>query len=325
MVIKRLWASSDEVSVWSASYTPHVIRPNLPPVTDPCKWRSIEPARQDVESVLTRKVDLRFIDTIGGRNFHRYFLDGDMRNVCSMTTVIKYLIPSTFEQNKYFIAKRCIGSRNPRYKDCKTVNDVYANWDQVAIDGTYYHSLYEKYLQVGHVFGSPLTVEPKVGFLRMLEDHPFLEPVFVELKVVWPEMRWTGTIDAILRDKRNGELLLCEHKNFVGLTTKGRSVAGAKIPYANDSKLFKTTVQLNGYATILTYGPYIDMLKNITRFVGVNYPADNYNVYEMFNCPLIENFVDYVREILPLTHENDIPDEEALFDLIVAKHSDIVF
>lgn len=190
---------------------------------------------------------VRFVD-----EGHVYYIDGDSRNIVSVTTLVKkYSIP--------FDADRVITGifRSPAYKEGHKYwglsrEEIKENWAELGKDastrGTAMHANIESVYNGIEVEDDSPEFDQ---FSRFKAEHDQLEPFRTEWVVFTDEHRIAGSIDMVFRDPDNGDLYIYDWKRSKEIKKRGFEKMRAPLNHLDDVNFNHYSLQLNIYKWIL--------------------------------------------------------------------------
>ena len=179
---------------------------------------------------------------------------------------------------------------DPTYKYYgMTEAEILASWDknrdEASSAGTRTHYNVECFYNGMEVVDD--SIEFKF-FQRFVADHPHLEAYRTEWCVYYEEIKISGSIDMVFRDKRSGEFLIYDWKRSKGIEYESygnRSATTPCISHLHDTNFWHYSLQLNVYRKILQdkYG------LQITGMALVVLHPDNANKsYEVVEVPFLD-------------------------------------
>jgi len=174
--------------------------------------------------------------------------------------------------------------KDPEYKYYqKTLEEIKAMWSSTEASeaGTKMHYDIECYYNGLDVKND--SIEYKY-FLDFAKDYEHLEPYRTEWCVYYEELKLSGSIDMVFRDKNTGEFYIYDWKRSKGISYEG--FAGKKshvscITHLDDCNFWHYSLQLNTYRAILEekYN-----MKISGMYLIVLHPDNPYNTYDRIQC-----------------------------------------
>jgi ATP-dependent exoDNAse (exonuclease V) beta subunit len=170
-----------------------------------------------------------------------------------------------------------------------TGEDILKSWDDnrdaAASAGTQTHYNIECFYNGIDVVDD--SVEFKY-FKEFVRDHPHLEAYRTEWCVFYEEIKVSGSIDMVFRDKNTGEYLIYDWKRSKGIEYEsygGKTAITPCISHLPDTNFWHYSLQLNVYRKILQ--DKYDM--KIARMALVVLHPDNQNkTYEVVEVPVLD-------------------------------------
>jgi len=189
--------------------------------------------------------------------------------------------------------------KSPKMKDPKykyfgmTAEDIIKSWDAnrdaASSAGTQTHYNVECYYNGMDVKDD--SVEYKY-FMEFVRDHPHLEAYRTEWCVFYEEIKISGSIDMVFRDRNTGEYLIYDWKRSKGIEYEsygGKTAITPCIAHLPDTNFWHYSLQLNVYRKILQ--DKYDM--KIARLALVVLHPDNHNkTYEVVDVPILDKEMD---------------------------------
>jgi hypothetical protein len=196
-----------------------------------------------------------------------------------------------------FDSSKILGNilRSPKMKDPSykyygmTGEEILKSWDDnrdaAASAGTQTHYNVECFYNGIDVVDD--SVEFKY-FKEFVRDHPHLEAYRTEWCVFYEEIKVSGSIDMVFRDKNTGEYLIYDWKRSKGIEYEsygGKTAITPCISHLPDTNFWHYSLQLNVYRKILQ--DKYDM--KIARMALVVLHPDNHNkTYEVVEVPVLD-------------------------------------
>jgi len=174
--------------------------------------------------------------------------------------------------------------KDPEYKYYqKTIDEIKAMWSSTEASeaGTKMHYDIECYYN-GLVVKND-SIEYKY-FLEFAKDYAHLEPYRTEWCVYYEELKLSGSIDMVFRDKNTGEFYIYDWKRSKGISFEGFNEKKSHVPcisHLDDSNFWHYSLQLNTYRAILE--EKYDM-KISGMYLIVLHPDNPYNTYDRIQC-----------------------------------------
>jgi len=129
----------------------------------------------------------------------------------SITTLLKDMFP--FPKEK--AAQACLDGVNPKYVECKTLEEVYAVWDAKAQFGTDLHVMCENFFN-----GDPYEIknDREQRAYDYIKDVQF-EEIIMESLIVAPEYQIAGSPDVLI--KQEGKWYIWDWKTDARVDKRG--------------------------------------------------------------------------------------------------------
>lgn len=196
-----------------------------------------------------------------------------------------------------FDSAKIIGNilRSSKMKDTKykyygmTAQDIIKAWDEnrdaAASAGTKTHYNIE-------CFYNNITVEDESiefkYFKEFVRDYPHLEAYRTEWCVFYEEIKVSGSIDMVFRDKNTGEYLIYDWKRSKGIEYEsygGKNATTSCISHIPDTNFWHYSLQLNVYRKILQ--EKYDM-KIVGLALVVLHPDNHNKTYQVIDVPMLD-------------------------------------
>ncbi len=180
--------------------------------------------------------------------------------------------------------------KDPSYKYYgMTEDDIIKSWDanrdSAASAGTKTHYNIECFYNDIEVNDDSIEFKYFQEFVR---DHPHLEAYRTEWCVFYEEIKISGSIDMVFRNKNTGEYWIYDWKRSKGIEYEsygGKTAITPCISHLPDTNFWHYSLQLNVYRKILQ--EKYDM--QITKLALVVLHPDNHNkTYEVVDVPLLD-------------------------------------
>lgn len=181
------------------------------------------------------KFKLKFIE-----ESHEYFIE-DNKKLLSVTTKISQFFP--FNQKKI--------SREVAMKNWTCEDEVLEEWKILRDNGSYIHQLAEKYCK-----DDKLTEDEKQKIqhvINFFKENLDYEIVASEIQMFSKKYNVAGTVDLIVKDKKNKRLYIVDWKTSRKEIDKNQIFSMAKRPFEHlpNNKFYLYSMQLACYVTIL--------------------------------------------------------------------------
>jgi hypothetical protein len=184
---------------------------------------------------------------------HTYTIDGDPS--------VKYTSVTTWNHSHFeeFDADAIIDSmmRSKKWTESKyygqTADEIKAGWDknrdEAAAAGTAMHYDIECYYNQCPRDNTSVEYE---YFKQFLEDYPHLEPYRTEWTIFHEELRLSGSIDMVFRNKKDGTFSIYDWKRCREIKKADRKCSkNPVIEHIPDTNYWHYCLQLNTYKAIL--------------------------------------------------------------------------
>jgi ATP-dependent exoDNAse (exonuclease V) beta subunit len=184
---------------------------------------------------------------------HTYTIDGDPS--------VKYTSVTTWNHSHFeeFDADAIIGSmmRSKKWTESKyygkSADEIKAGWDtnrdEAAAAGTAMHYDIECYYNQCPRENTSTEYE---YFKQFLEDYPHLEPYRTEWTIFHEELRLSGSIDMVFRNKKDGTFSIYDWKRCREIKKTDRKCStNPIIEHIPDTNYWHYCLQLNTYKAIL--------------------------------------------------------------------------
>jgi hypothetical protein len=184
---------------------------------------------------------------------HTYMIDGDPS--------VKYTSVTTWNHSHFeeFDADAIIGSmmRSKKWPESKyygkSSDEIKAGWDtnrdEAAAAGTAMHYDIECYYNKCPRENTSTEYE---YFKKFLEDYPHLEPYRTEWTIFHEELRLSGSIDMVFRNKKDGTFSIYDWKRCREIKKTDRKCSkNPAIEHIPDTNYWHYCLQLNTYKAIL--------------------------------------------------------------------------
>jgi ATP-dependent exoDNAse (exonuclease V) beta subunit len=213
---------------------------------------------------------------------HEYTVHGE-KGYTSVTTW-NHMLFAPFEEEK--MIKKIVGSKKWRtdttYKYYqKTAEEISEMWrinrDEASGAGTQLHFNIECFYNKIPVENASIEYQ---YFLRFVEDYPNLEAYRTEWCVYHEELKLSGSIDMVFRDKETGEFYIYDWKRSKEIVYESYGNKTSPVPCIHqmpDCNFWHYSLQLNTYREILEtkYG-----MKITGMFLICIHPDNPYETYE---------------------------------------------
>lgn len=215
---------------------------------------------------------------------HIYTVHGDT-TYTSVTTWNHHLFEK-FDADA--VAKNILKKRkwknDPTYKYYqKSLEEIKAMWSSTEASeaGTKMHFDIECYYNGLEVNND--SIEYKY-FMEFARDYAHLEPYRTEWCVYYEELKLSGSIDMVFRDKNTGEFYIYDWKRTKGIEFEGFGGKKSHVPciaHLDDSNFWHYSLQLNTYRAILEekYG-----MKISGMYLIVLHPNNLCGTYDRIQC-----------------------------------------
>lgn len=163
-------------------------------------------------------------------------------------------------------------------KNWTTSNDVINYWSSLSDFGTYIHLIVEKYCN-----GEKLSLHDESmldGLKKFFEDYNYFEIIAVELRLFSLKYHTAGTIDLLVKDKRNNRLITIDWKTSKKSISRKEVYGFGLKPfnYIESGKFFIYSLQVWGYNLILKEEYGIEIYDSLI----VRLLPDSYEIIEPY-------------------------------------------
>jgi ATP-dependent exoDNAse (exonuclease V) beta subunit len=187
---------------------------------------------------------------------------------------------------------------NPNYKYYgKTKEQISEEWEKNRIEksgaGTKTHFNIECYYNNIEVEDDSVEFQ---YFKNFLKDYPELEAYRTEWCVYYEEVKLSGSIDMVFRDKNTGEYLIYDWKRVKEIeyeNSYGKTAIVDCIKEITDTNYWHYSIQLNIYRKILQ--DKYDM-KITGLFLVVLHPNNPCKTYERLDVPFLDKEIEDLWE-----------------------------
>jgi ATP-dependent exoDNAse (exonuclease V) beta subunit len=187
---------------------------------------------------------------------------------------------------------------DPKYKYYgKTKEQILEEWEKNRVEksgaGTKTHFNIESYYNNIEVNDDSVEFQ---YFKKFLKDYPELDAYRTEWCVYYEEVKMSGSIDMVFRDKNTGEFLIYDWKRVKEIVYENRYGKNAIvdcIKEITDTNYWHYSIQLNIYRKILQ--DKYDM-KITGLFLVVLHPDNPYKTYERLDVPFLDKEIEDLWE-----------------------------
>lgn len=282
---------------------------------DPRELQRRYTPQTNVRNAHARDARIRFdgsLDPATGQRRHDYYVDGSRDGLSSVTRCCEHFWPG-FDRDA--ISARVAANAHSGQYAGKTAEEIRAMWQRTSEEGTAKHAQYEEFLQqTGTEDVNPYSAPP--GFYRALAAHPEWDVYRCEWTVFDEDARIVGSIDAVMRNRDTGAIVLVDWKNLGEGTVHtnpykktGTHPLTRRHPA---TKHLKHTMQLNFYRHLLEtrYGLVVESMY-IFNFAPT--APDAYEEYRLERWDMAPFFAlfpwraDDPRHLLPPAPGQNVP------------------
>ena len=218
-----------------------------------------------------------FKDLVFNEALHKYSKENSDIKFTSVTQYISSLKPDTFTDE--FI-------RNYAEKNNKPFDYIKALWDVKKVVGATKGTELHYYIESWYKWGiehdvSPLNIKEVQYFKNFLNDNKTLSCIQSEYRVYDEDLKFAGTIDAIMYDFKTKEYMIYDWKTNKTLASFNKELLAYPFNNLRENPINDYTIQLCIYKYILEkHIPNIVISK--LRLVHLNSGCnDNYKVVDL--------------------------------------------
>lgn len=218
---------------------------------------------------------------------HKYsiLLDGEKIILPSVTTLISNYFPFKVQKIAGIVAE----------KNWTSKDEVIDFWKSLADVGTHVHEIADRFCK-----GEKLSIreeELMIGLKNFFEEYDYFEILASEIRLCSPKLNVAGTIDVLVKDKRNDRIYTIDWKTSKRSISRQEVYGFALKPfnYLPKGKFFIYSMQVWGYNLILKEEYGIEVFDSLI----VRLLPDSYEVVEPY-CML-----DDITELFELENEKN--------------------